>query len=185
MPEWTSALLSFFLRGITLKELIHMLIIFIAMIVFTPDAAKEWVNTRNPEIFPNYGMYYLLLVCLSYVANTLVRNIFSFFSLVMAERRYRKIKKLEHEKHVVQLEAKKQHDIKTFKNLSVDEQICLMAFCNNRVVELPLSDPTVWGLANLGIIQRVASKNTSAMFTVCDDYIELVDDLHQRLTTAK
>lgn len=67
--SWWQEFVRFFLQGMTLKQLIHMLIIFIILIIITPTSTKEWVNTHNPEILPGYWMYYVLLFCMSYVLN--------------------------------------------------------------------------------------------------------------------
>ncbi|BDV81257.1 superinfection exclusion protein B [Escherichia coli] len=69
MSNWWQELLRFFLRGLTLQQLIHMLIILIALIIITPASIKEWVDIRNPEILPDHWMYYAMLLCISYVLN--------------------------------------------------------------------------------------------------------------------
>ncbi|HGZ2050968.1 TPA: superinfection exclusion protein B, partial [Escherichia coli] len=46
MSNWWQELLRFFLRGLTLQQLIHMLIILIALIIITPASIKEWVDIR-------------------------------------------------------------------------------------------------------------------------------------------
>ncbi len=58
MSNWWQELLRFFLRGLTLQQLIHMFIILIALIIITPASIKEWVDIRNPEILPDHWMYY-------------------------------------------------------------------------------------------------------------------------------
>lgn len=67
---------AFFLQGMTLKQLIHMLIILILLIVVMPVGVKEWVNLHNPEILPQYWMYYILLFCVSYVLNGVVNSVY-------------------------------------------------------------------------------------------------------------
>ncbi|WP_249820025.1 super-infection exclusion protein B, partial [Escherichia coli] len=73
MSNWWQELLRFFLRGLTLQQLIHMLIILIALIIITPASIKEWVDIRNPEILPDHWMYYAMLLCISYVLNRVNR----------------------------------------------------------------------------------------------------------------
>lgn len=68
--------MRFFLQGMTLKQLIHMLIILIFLIVVMPVSAKEWINLHNPEILPQYWMYYILLFCISYVLNGIANSIY-------------------------------------------------------------------------------------------------------------
>ncbi len=65
---------AFFLQGMTLKQLIHMLIILIILIIVMPVSVKEWINLHNPEILPHYWMYYILLFCVSYVLNGVVNS---------------------------------------------------------------------------------------------------------------
>lgn len=67
-------MLRFFLDGLTLRQLVHMLIIFIGLIIIMPHTFKEWVNLHNPEIAPQYTMYYLLLLCFSFVINGAIAN---------------------------------------------------------------------------------------------------------------
>lgn len=66
----------FFLQGMTLKQLIHMLIILIVLIIVMPVSVKEWINLHNPEILPHYWMYYILLFCVSYVLNGVVNSVY-------------------------------------------------------------------------------------------------------------
>lgn len=66
--------MHFFLQGMTLKQLIHMLIILIILIIVMPVSVKEWINLHNPEILPHYWMYYILLFCVSYVLNGVVNS---------------------------------------------------------------------------------------------------------------
>lgn len=68
--------MHFFLQGMTLKQLIHMLIILILLIVVMPVSVKEWVNLHNPEILPHYWMYYILLFCVSYVLNGVFNSVY-------------------------------------------------------------------------------------------------------------
>ena len=42
--------MHFFLQGMTLKQLIHMLIILIILIIVMPVSVKEWINLHSPEI---------------------------------------------------------------------------------------------------------------------------------------
>lgn len=65
--------MHFFLQGMTLKQLIHMLIILIILIIVMPVSVKEWINLHSPEILPHYWMYYILLFCVSYVLNGVVK----------------------------------------------------------------------------------------------------------------
>lgn len=57
--------MHFFLQGMTLKQLIHMLIILIILIIVMPVSVKEWINLHNPEILPHYWMYYILLLVMT------------------------------------------------------------------------------------------------------------------------
>ncbi|QBM23765.1 superinfection exclusion protein B [Citrobacter arsenatis] len=74
--SWWQELMRFFLQGMTLKQLIHMLIILIFLIVVMPVSAKEWINLHNPEILPQYWMYYILLFCVSYVLNGIANSVY-------------------------------------------------------------------------------------------------------------
>ncbi|ECJ2441233.1 superinfection exclusion protein B [Salmonella enterica subsp. diarizonae] len=74
--SWWQELMHFFLQGMTLKQLIHMLIILILLIVVMPVSVKEWVNMHNPEILPHYWMYYILLFCVSYVLNGVFNSVY-------------------------------------------------------------------------------------------------------------
>ncbi|MDQ7606645.1 superinfection exclusion protein B, partial [Salmonella enterica subsp. enterica serovar Agona] len=42
--SWWQELMRFFLQGMTLKQLIHMLIILIVLIIVMPVSVKEWIN---------------------------------------------------------------------------------------------------------------------------------------------
>lgn len=59
--SWWQEFVKFFLRGITLNRLVYMVFILILLVIFTPDKAKEAVNAHNPEVLPDYWMYYILL----------------------------------------------------------------------------------------------------------------------------
>ncbi|ECG8490629.1 superinfection exclusion protein B [Salmonella enterica] len=74
--SWWQELMRFFLQGMTLKQLIHMLIILIILIVVMPVSVKEWINLHNPEILPHYWMYYILLFCVSYVLNGVFNSVY-------------------------------------------------------------------------------------------------------------
>lgn len=73
--DWLRDVARFFLDGLTLRQLIHMLIILIILIIITPTSAKEWINAHNPEILPPYWMYYALLFCISYVVRGLISGV--------------------------------------------------------------------------------------------------------------
>lgn len=73
---WWQEFLKFFLQGMTLKRLVHMLIILILLIVVMPISAKEWINLHNPEILPQYWMYYILLFCVSYVLSGIINSVY-------------------------------------------------------------------------------------------------------------
>ncbi|HBZ8962096.1 TPA: superinfection exclusion B family protein [Citrobacter freundii] len=75
--SWWQELMRFFLQGMTLKQLIHMLIILFLLIVIIPSSFKEWVNLHNPEILPQYWMYYILLFCVSYVLNGIANSAYN------------------------------------------------------------------------------------------------------------
>lgn len=116
--------MRFFLQGITLKQLIHMLIILIFLIVVMPGSAKEWINLHNPEILPQYLMYYTLLFCASYVLNGVANSIYHAIT--------RQIQ-ASHARQSKEREEKSVHDL--FKSLTLGEQ-ALLAFAvaaNNRL----------------------------------------------------
>lgn len=75
---WWQEFIRFFLQGITLNRLIYMLIILIILIIITPAQIKEWINFYNPEIIPNYWMYYILLFCVSYVIASILGATYNF-----------------------------------------------------------------------------------------------------------
>lgn len=68
--------MRFFLQGMTLKQLIHMLMILIFLVMVMPVSAKEWINRHNPEILPDYWMYFILLFCVSYVLNGIANSVY-------------------------------------------------------------------------------------------------------------
>lgn len=76
--SWWQEFARFFLQGITLNRLVYMLVILIALVIFTPLEVKEWVNSHNPELIPDYWMYYVLLACLSYILSSAVSATYSF-----------------------------------------------------------------------------------------------------------
>lgn len=100
--SWWQELMRFFLQGMTLKQLIHMLIILIILVVVMPVSAKEWINLHNPEILPNYWMYYILLLCVSYVLNGVVNYVYHAFSGRIQESDTRRAKERQ-EKAILDL----------------------------------------------------------------------------------
>lgn len=80
--------MRFFLQGMTLKQLVHMLLILIVLVVVMPISVKEWINLHNPEILPDYWMYYVLLFCSSYVLNGIASSAHAKIK-VLAAQRYR------------------------------------------------------------------------------------------------
>lgn len=75
--SWWQEFARFFLQGITLNRLVYMLVILIALVIFTPTEVKEWINSHNPELIPDYWMYYVLLACLSYILSSAVSATYS------------------------------------------------------------------------------------------------------------
>lgn len=44
----------------------HMLIIFVLLLVVTPESLKQSIGAHNPEFLPEFSLYYLLVVCISF-----------------------------------------------------------------------------------------------------------------------
>lgn len=76
--SWWQEFVKFFLRGITLNRLVYMVFILILLVIFTPDRAKEAVNAHNPEVLPDYWMYYILLFCCSYIISAAAGSTIEF-----------------------------------------------------------------------------------------------------------
>ena len=87
--------MRFFLQGMTLKQLIHMLLILVFLIVVIPVSAKEWINLHNPEILPQFWMYYILLFCMSYVLNGIVNSVYRAVTERIKQSDARKCKERE------------------------------------------------------------------------------------------
>lgn len=96
--SWWQELIRFFLQGMTLKQLIHMLIILIFLIVIMPVSAKEFINSYNPEIIPQHWMYYILLFCVSYVLNGIANSIYHSVTERIKASDARQAKELEAKK---------------------------------------------------------------------------------------
>lgn len=137
--------MRFFLQGMTLKQLIHMLIILIFLIVVMPVSAKEWINLHNPEILPQYWMYYILLFCVSYVLNGLINSAYHF-SLARIQA--------SNDRQVKEREAASVHD--TFNSLTLGER-ALLAFAvaaNNRL-QTEKGNPESISLLKKGLLIRL------------------------------
>lgn len=158
--SWWQELMRFFLQGMTLKQLIHMLIILILLIIIMPVTAKEWVNLHNPEILPPYWMYYALLFCISFVLNGFITYAKSLYTSGEIRR------KEENDKR--KLEDKIQRltiDEKRILALFLDQKKSMVAFeRNNHIVE-SLVEKGI--LINLGSIPYRAN---------CDGYS--IEDSH-------
>ncbi len=114
--------MRFFLQGITLKQLIHMIIILVALVIITPVSFKEWVNFYNPEIIPPYWMYYTLLFCLSYVLNGLLASLHSYASNRVAILRGVKLDKEKFNRLLSQLNPEELEVIEVFLSKKTDVQ---------------------------------------------------------------
>lgn len=66
-----SELVAHFFQGVTLRQLVHMIIIFILLVLVFPLKIKELIDSYNPEFLPEYSMYYILLFCLSFILSQL------------------------------------------------------------------------------------------------------------------
>ncbi|QGU10643.1 superinfection exclusion protein B [Leclercia sp. J807] len=143
--SWWQELMRFFLQGMTLKQLIHMLIILVFLIVVMPVSAKEWINLHNPEILPQYWMYYILLFCVSYVLNGLIYSAYHFALARIQASNAIQVK--EREKKTV-------HDM--FNSLTLGER-ALLAFAvqaNNRL-QIEKGDPASISLLEKGLLIRL------------------------------
>jgi hypothetical protein len=143
--SWWQELMHFFLQGMTLKQLIHMLIILIFLIVIMPVSAKEWINLHNPEILPPYWMYYILLFCASYVLNGVVNSACHAVKIRMQVSNARKIK------------VREEYSIREmFESLTLSER-ALLSFAvdaNNRLTT-EKGDPASISLMKKGLLIRV------------------------------
>lgn len=158
--SWWQELMRFFLQGMTLKQLIHMLIILILLIIIMPVSAKEWVNLHNPEILPPYWMYYILLFCISFVLNGVISYVKTLYASGESNRKVASDKrKLEEKIQRLTIEEKK------ILALYLDQKKSMVLFeRNNHVVE-SLVEKGI--LINLGSIPYRAN---------CDGYS--IDDSH-------
>ncbi len=64
--NWLQELFRSFLRDIDFRRLMHMLIIFVLLLVVTPKSLKQSIGAHNPEFLPEFSLYYLLVVCISF-----------------------------------------------------------------------------------------------------------------------
>lgn len=64
--NWLQELFRSFLRDIDFRRLMHMLIIFVLLLVVTPESLKQSIGAHNPEFLPEFSLYYLLVVCISF-----------------------------------------------------------------------------------------------------------------------
>ena len=139
--------MRFFLQGITLKQLIHMIIILIILIIIMPVSAKEWINLHNPEILPKHWMYYILLFCFSYVLNGIVNYAFNA-AIARAQVFNEQQRKVQEEKSVREL----------FDSLTLGERAYL-AFAvdfNNRI-QVEKGSPESISLLGKGLLIRHSS----------------------------
>lgn len=118
--DWWRDVLRFFLDGLTLRQLIHMIIMLIVLIVITPTSFKEWVNLHNPEILPPYWMYYALLFCISYVMNGFISLFIQWPTI-----------KLMSLFHSIQSKMKVRKGEKVIINLSDDEKALIVEIIDN------------------------------------------------------
>lgn len=123
--------MRFFLQGMTLKQLIHMFIILIFLIIIMPVSAKEWVNLHNPEIIPPYWMYYALLFCISFVLNGFISYAKSIYDAGSKNREEQRAKR-KIETKVERLS----NDEKNLLAMFLDQKRSFVCFeRNNHVVE--------------------------------------------------
>ncbi len=139
--------MHFFLQGMTLKQLIHMLIILIILIIVMPVSVKEWINLHNPEILPHYWMYYILLFCVSYVLNGVVNSAYHAVTerieIFAAQKR-----KSKEEKYVQDL----------FDSLTLGERAYLaFAVAANNQLKTEKGSPEAISLLEKGLLIRVPS----------------------------
>ncbi|CNI63354.1 super-infection exclusion protein B [Yersinia pekkanenii] len=140
--SWWQELLRFFLQGMTLKQLIHMLIILVALVIISPTDFKEWVNIRNPEIIPPYWMYYTLLFCGSYIINGILRSSYDLITERLSENRARR----ERDNASRALAA-------IFDSLSLKEKAMLaFAVDANNGITVRRGDETAISLAGKGLL---------------------------------
>lgn len=134
--SWWQEFVRFFLQGMTLKQLVHMLIILIALVMISPASFKEWVNLHNPEIIPPYWMYYALLFCISYVLNSLLTSIYSYSCNRIEASRQMKLEKDKFHLLVSQLNPEELEIIKMFLSEKTDVQYLVPG--NNPVSSLSM-----------------------------------------------
>ncbi|EFH1106965.1 TPA: superinfection exclusion protein B [Escherichia coli] len=145
--SWWQELMHFFLQGMTLKQLIHMLIILIILVIVMPVSVKEWINLHNPEILPHYWMYYILLFCVSYVLNGVVNSAYHAVTerieIFAAQKR-----KSKEEKYVQDL----------FDSLTLGERAYLaFAVAANNQLKTEKGSPEAISLLEKGLLIRVPS----------------------------
>ncbi|MGL4124400.1 super-infection exclusion protein B [Escherichia coli] len=145
--SWWQELMHFFLQGMTLKQLIHMLIILIILIIVMPVSVKEWINLHNPEILPHYWMYYILLFCVSYVLNGVVNSAYHAVT-VRIEIFAAQKRKSKEEKYVQDL----------FDSLTLGERAYLaFAVAANNQLKTEKGSPEAISLLEKGLLIRVPS----------------------------
>lgn len=139
--------MHFFLQGMTLKQLIHMLIILIILIIVMPVSVKEWINLHNPEILPHYWMYYILLFCVSYVLNGVVNSAYHAVTERIEVSAAQKRKSKE-EKYVQDL----------FDSLTLGERAYLaFAVAANNQLKTEKGSPEAISLLEKGLLIRIPS----------------------------
>lgn len=139
--------MHFFLQGMTLKQLIHMLIILIILIIVMPVSVKEWINLHNPEILPYYWMYYILLFCVSYVLNGVVNSAYHAVTERIEVSAAQKCKSKE-EKYVQDL----------FDSLTLGERAYLaFAVAANNQLKTEKGSPEAISLLEKGLLIRIPS----------------------------
>lgn len=137
--KWLQELLRSILRDIDIRRLMHMLIIFVILTVFLPDSVKQSVGAHNPEFLPEFSLYYLMILCVSFFISSLTS--FTTKSVLNALQ-------------TLALRLK-------VCMLSVPEKQCLLSFIKNggHVVYAKNHNPVVEQLVYKGILRKTYSLN--------------------------
>ncbi|USS95534.1 superinfection exclusion B family protein [Serratia symbiotica] len=72
--KWLQDISRLFLRDIDIKRLMHMPIIFVILIVLLPDSFKQSLGAHNPELLPNYAIYYVAVFCFSFLFSSIITS---------------------------------------------------------------------------------------------------------------
>lgn len=172
--DWWRDVLRFFLDGLTLRQLIHMIIMLIVLIVITPTTFKEWVNLHNPEILPPYWMYYALLFCISYVMNGFISSFIQWPAI-----------KLMSLFHGIQSKMEVQKAEKVILNLSEEEKALIVDIVDNGtyIPSDDASDP-VMNLLHKEVIYSCQNKFSSE-YKLTDLYKKVVVGMMVRTLNKK